>query len=57
MKELVVLQDARDEGREEGRRSVIEDMLRRGKTVEEIVEFCGYPVELVKEVETNMLAT
>ena len=57
MKELVVLQDARDEGREEGRRSVIEDMLRRGKTVEEIVEFCGYPVELVKEVEERMLTT
>ncbi len=34
---------------------MIEDMLRRGKTVEEIVDFCGCSVELVKEVEKNML--
>ena len=34
----------------------ISDMLRRGKTVDEIVDFCGYPVELVKKVEESMLA-
>ena len=55
MKERVILQDAREEGREEGRKSLIEDMLRRGKTVEEIVDFCGCSVELVKEVEERML--
>ncbi len=35
----------------------IEDMLRRGKTVEEIVDFCGYPYEQVKKVEENLVAT
>ena len=47
----------REEGRKEGRNSLIEDMLRRGKTVEEIVDFCGCSVELVKEVEERMLTT
>ncbi|MCR5357151.1 MAG: Rpn family recombination-promoting nuclease/putative transposase [Lachnospiraceae bacterium] len=66
MKEWVLLQDARDEGveegmekgREEGRKEGIklanteriEDMLRRGKTVDEIVDFCGYPPEVVQKV-------
>lgn len=35
----------------------IEDMIRRGKTVDEIVDFCGYPYEQVKEVEDSLLAT
>lgn len=50
-------EEGRKEGREEGRKSLIEDMLRRGKTVEEIVDFCGCSVELVKEVEERMLTT
>ncbi|MCR5419496.1 MAG: hypothetical protein K6E98_00615 [Lachnospiraceae bacterium] len=41
--------------REEGRKSLIEDMLRRGKTVEEIVDFCGCSIELVKEVEDRII--
>ena len=32
-------------------------MLRRGKTVEEIVDFCGYPYDQVKEIEESLLAT
>ncbi len=32
-------------------------MIRRGKTVDEIVDFCGYPYEQVKEVEESLLAT
>ena len=44
----------REEGRAEGReirdREKITDMLRRGKTVDEIVEFCGYPCEQVRKV-------
>ena len=35
----------------------IEEMLRRGKTVDEIVDFCGYPYDQVKEVEEGLLAT
>ncbi len=64
MKEKIVLQDAREEGIEEGIEQGIEqeinnrisDMLSRGKTVEEIVEFCGYSIEQVKQVEESMLA-
>ena len=44
----------REEGRKKGRKSLIEDMLRRGKTVEEIVDFCGCSVEFVKEVEDRI---
>jgi predicted transposase YdaD len=48
------LEEGRAEGLEEGReirdREKITDMLRRGKTVDEIVEFCGYPCEQVRKV-------
>ncbi|MBP5384504.1 MAG: Rpn family recombination-promoting nuclease/putative transposase, partial [Lachnospiraceae bacterium] len=62
MKEMTIIMDAREEGREEGREAgreaerlnMITDMLRRGKTVEEIVDFCNYPLELVKEVEESL---
>ena len=64
MKEKIVLQDAREEGIGQGIGQGIEqeinnrisDMLSRGKTVEEIVEFCGYSIEQVKQVEESMLA-
>jgi predicted transposase/invertase (TIGR01784 family) len=67
MKEWVVIQDAREEGFEEGIEQGIEqgisirdnekicDMLRRGKSVEEIVDFCDYPYELVKKIEESLL--
>ena len=71
MKEWVVIQDAREEGIEEGFELGIEkgieqgisrrdqekisDMLRRGKTVEEIVDFCDYPYDLVKKIEADLL--
>ena len=58
MKEWVVLMDAKDEGREEGRnkeiRERIQYMFRKGKTTEEIVDFCGYPYELVKSIEDEL---
>ena len=38
------------EGREIRDREKITDMLRRGKTVDEIVEFCGYPYEQVRQI-------
>lgn len=43
-------------GKEDGIEQVIEDMLRRGKTVLEIVEFSGYPEDVVKSVEESMRA-
>ena len=61
LKERQILMDEREEGREEGRaleiKEKITDMLRRGKTVEEIVDFCGYPYDQVKEIEETLLAT
>ena len=43
--------------KEEGREEDIAAMLRRGKTVEEIADFCGYSYEQVKKVEESLLAT
>ena len=61
MKEWVIIQDARDEGYEDGQKSesvrVITNMLRSGKTAEEVAELCGYTVEQVREVEESLLAT
>ncbi len=69
MKERIILQDARAEGKEEGlaqgraegieegRNEQIKSMLSRGKTVEQIVEFCGYTYEQVKTVEEGMFQT
>ena len=65
MKEWVVIQDARDEGYEDGLEDgrgeahfeVISRMLRSGKTAEEIAEFCGYPIEQVKAVKKEMLVS
>lgn len=62
MKEWVVLQEAKEEGREEGRVEGREEaefnrisiMLKKGKTAEEIAEFCGYPVDTVKAVEEKL---
>ena len=61
MKEWVVIQDARDEGYEDGRKEAdyetISRMLRSGKTAKEIADFCGYPIEQVKTVEKEMLVS
>lgn len=43
-------------GREERDAQKIEEMLRRGKTVEEIVDFCQYPYEQVKGVADRLPA-
>ena len=48
-------EEGRLEGREEARIQLIEDMLRRGKSVEEIVDFCRYPTELVKKIAGELL--
>ncbi len=69
MKEWAVIQDARDEGFEDGREEGIKegiekgieksiaDMLKRGRTVDEIVDFCGYSIEQVKAVERGLLVS
>ena len=46
----------KEEGREEEATERISNMLRNGKTAEEIADFCGYHLEQVKKVENEMLA-
>ncbi len=46
--------EAEARGRKEAREEGIEDMLRRGKTPEEIADFCGYPMELIRKVEKGI---
>jgi predicted transposase YdaD len=56
--------DARAEGRAEGlteglsrgRAESIERMLQRGRTPEEIAEFCGYDIEMVRDIEKHSKA-
>ena len=50
-------EEGRAEGREEGRAEMIKDMLKRGKTVEEIADFCDYPYEKVREISDRLNAT
>ena len=46
-----ILDLGREQGGMEREREIISDMLRRGKKPEEIADFCGFPIELVEEVE------
>ncbi len=52
-------EEGRLEGRQEGRDTrdfeLISDMLKRGKTIDGIVEFCGYPVDLVERVAKEII--
>ena len=41
-------------GREEGRKQVITDMLKKGHTPQVIADFCGYPLKFVLEVQGKM---
>ena len=43
-----------EKGREQRDREKIEAMLRKGKSVEEIVDFCDYPISLVKSVQESL---
>ena len=49
----------REEGRAEGRnqeqRNRIAEMLQKGKTPQAIADFCGYPMQLIKDVEKSLL--
>ena len=52
--ELVKQYDEIVENRDKAK---IAEMLTRGKTVEAIADFCGYPIDLVREVEQSLLVT
>lgn len=64
MRDLENREEGREEGieigREEGaldeRNKMITTMLSRGKTPQAISDFCGYPIELVNEVQAGMFA-
>lgn len=47
--------ECRAEGRAEGRAEDVESMLRKGKTPEEIADFCGYELAYVKEIQKKLL--
>ena len=42
-------------GREKHKREQIAELLTKGKTPEEIADFCGYPMDLIQKVQENML--
>ncbi len=50
---LRVEKEAIEKGMEKG----IMDMLMRGRSVEDISDFCGYPIEMVKKVQDEMLVS
>ena len=52
--EKVYTDGIREEGREEGRKEDIINMLRKNKTPEQIAEFCGYDLEYVKAIQKEM---
>ena len=43
-------------GRDEEVQERIGIMLRKGRTPEEIADFCDYDLDLIREVEQNMMA-
>ena len=53
---VIAYNRGKEAGIEQGKEEVIADMLRRGKAVSEIVEFSGYPEDVVKSVEESMRA-
>ena len=44
-------------GIEKEQKRQIEKLLKKGKTPEEIVDFCDYPASLVKSVQESLLVT
>ena len=51
----IAAEAAEKKGREERDQEMIEEMLRRGKKPEEIADFCGYPMGLIREVEERLV--
>ena len=54
------LEKGRAEGLKKGREvekvELIENMLRKGKTPQEIVDFCGFELDIVEQVQESLLA-
>ena len=43
-------------GAEKERKDKIAEMLRDGKTPQAIADFCKYPIQLIQEVQSSLLA-
>ncbi len=43
--------------RAEGRAEIVENMLKKKKTIEEIVDLCNLPEDFVRDVEKRMHVT
>ena len=43
-----------ERGERQRDREKITDMLRRGKTPEEIADFCAYPMDLINEIQKEL---
>ena len=52
----ISLKQGIEQGIEQGKRELIESMLNNGKSVEQIVEFCGCSSDLVKKILDEMQA-
>ena len=57
MRERLALQDAIEEGRASRDIEIVEHMIHKGKATEVIADDCNIPIERVKEIEQNMLAS
>ena len=61
MKERIILQEMKEEGRQEGRQkeknSIIRGMLNRNMPLKDIADICRCSVKYVKKVESRMAAT
>ena len=49
--------EGRSEGKSEGQTIIIENMLKKDKTINEIVDLCNLPEDFVREVEKKMRVT
>ena len=49
-------QEGIKEGMKEGRKELVSDMIKRGKAIDEIVDFCALPVEFVSRVAEEILS-
>jgi hypothetical protein len=54
---LLEREEGRTEGRTEGWEKSIEQMLRKGRTPEEIADFCGFDIGQIREVEARFKAS
>ncbi len=49
--------EGRSEGKSEGQTIIVENMLKKDKTINEIVDLCNLPEDFVREVEKKMRVT